>query len=71
LKELTTLDVRYTKVTRAGVDGLRTVIPKCRVEFAGGAPAVVCKVAPPKNATEAAVTDWVKAVGGNVEKPRG
>ena len=67
LRELTTLDVRYTKVTRAGVDGLRSAIPKCRVEFAGGAPAVVSKVAAPKAATEAAVTDWVKAVGGKVE----
>ena len=67
MKHLITVDLRYTRVTRAGVDRLRTAVPQANVSFLDTS---VRTTVPPDTdkivASEGdmAVAQWVRSVGG-------
>src|SRR5262249_35357598 len=67
LKKLRTVDLRYARMTRAGVDRLVAAVQKCDVTFLDPSPR------PPVPAdadrrladdSDAAASEWVKAIGG-------
>src|SRR5262249_21990658 len=67
LKHLSIVDLRYTRVTRAGVDRLRASVPRCEVIFLD--PTV--RPALPEGADrivagegDGAVARWVRSIGG-------
>src|SRR5207245_7116036 len=65
LRDLAAIDVRYTRVTAAGVDSLRAALPQCEIEFAGAAPArIEAKSVKPRGTGEKALADWIASLGG-------
>ena len=70
LKQLTDLDVRYTRVTSNGLEALRAAVPRhsralrriCRC-----ASERALELAKPSGTTDEAIAAWVKALGGNTE----
>src|SRR5665213_216919 len=73
LHELTDIDLRYSRVTSNGVDALRAALPAIRVRFVATSapPAKVSAAAQPAAATDAAISAWVKALGGSTETAAG
>ena len=69
LKRLARLDLRYSRVTGTGVEAFRAAVPGCRVEFVNArlARRGTAATARPAGASEAAVADWIRALGGQVE----
>src|SRR5262249_9568953 len=65
LKNLSVVDLRYTRVTRAGVERLRAAGPRCEVSFLD---ASVRPGLPPGADRilrgEGAVAEWVRSIGG-------
>lgn len=74
LKKLESLDLRYTRVSRSGVDEFRRAVPGARVEFQDASPQTASaelRQSKPAAATEQAVADWVKKLGGKVTMRNG
>ncbi|MGH9719850.1 MAG: leucine-rich repeat domain-containing protein, partial [Bryobacteraceae bacterium] len=69
LKELANVDLRYSRVTSNGVESLRAALPNCKVQFVASSVArpKAAGAARPASASESAVADWVKAMGGAAE----
>src|SRR6185369_5546680 len=69
LKELTDVDLRYSRVTGNGVDSLRTALPNSKVQFTGSLmPRPKTAGADrPSGSTDKAIGEWVKAMGGKVD----
>ena len=66
MKELTDIDLRYSRVTSNGVEALRAALPNAKVQFVGS-PAMRPKAAGaarPAANTDQAIAAWVKAMGG-------
>src|SRR5262249_22831797 len=59
--QLTYLDVRKTKVTAAGIDGLKKALPRCKIEWDGGTIEPNAAAAPDRKAAE-----WVQSIGGTI-----
>ena len=65
LRELSAVDLRYSRVTPGGVDTLRAAIPACEIEFVGTAPARIdAKAARPTGTGDKALAEWISTLGG-------
>src|SRR5262249_16938169 len=67
LKSLKELDLRYTHVSRGGVDAFRKANPHCRVYFQDAAPQVgsaELRDSKPAGSAPKAIADWVQKMGG-------
>jgi Leucine-rich repeat (LRR) protein len=67
LVTLEDLDVRYSRTTRAGVEAIRAALPRLRVQHA----AAGARPEPPKGVDKLSATEWVKALGGRIEREAG
>jgi Leucine-rich repeat (LRR) protein len=61
LDKLTSLDLRTTKVTAKGVEGLAKALPKCKIDWNGGVIEPTASVDPDRRAAE-----YVLSIGGRV-----
>src|SRR5207237_5013091 len=69
LKELTDIDLRYSRVTSNGVESLRAALPNSKVQFAGSSmvrPKTAGAERPAGN-SDKAIGAWVKAMGGRAD----
>src|SRR6202035_5293022 len=69
LKELTDIDLRYSRATANGIEALRAALPNAKVQFAGSSavrPKTAGSAAPAAD-TERAIAAWVKAIGGSAD----
>ena len=67
LPNLRHVDLRYTRVTRAGIDGLQVALPKCTVLFQDVAPRPPLPESAQKvieGESDHAVAQWVRSIGG-------
>ena len=73
LKELTDVDLRYSRVTANGVEALRSALPNCKVQYVGASTIrpKTAGAARPAADTEPAIAAWVKALGGATESDGG
>ena len=73
LKNLTDVDVRYSRVTTNGVEALRAALPGVKVRFDGAAlsKTAVAGAVKPANTSEAAIASWVRSMGGSAESVDG
>src|SRR5207248_10763847 len=70
LKDLVSVDLRYTRATGSGVDTLRTALPHCAVAFIGGSgerAAGSKPAAKPAGKDEKSLADWVTSMGGTAK----
>ena len=68
LKHLSVVDLRYTRVTRAGVDRLQAAVPRCEVSFLDssvrpGLPEGADRIVAGEG--DEAVAHWVRSIGGH------
>ena len=68
LKQLSVVDLRYTRVTRAGVDRLQASVPRCEVSFLDpsvrpGLPEGADRIVAGEG--DGAVAQWVRSIGGH------
>src|SRR5262249_24991441 len=65
LKNLSAVDLRYTRVTPTGVDSLHTALPECQIEFVAAAlPATSAKPQHPRGTGQKALAGWITSLGG-------
>src|SRR5207244_5664372 len=73
-RKLVSVDLRYTRVTRSGADGLRAALPNCYIIFLDSAarPAPAGRViSPSPGKDDKSIADWVRRVGGAAEMQGG
>ena len=69
MKELTDIDLRYSRVTSNGIEALRAALPNAKVQFVGSSmirPKTAGAARPAAN-TDQAIGAWVKAMGGTAD----
>src|SRR6185369_15633000 len=72
LRELASVDLRYSRVTASGVEALRAGLPSCEIEFAGVPPAAAtARSARPRGSGEKALAEWISSLGGKTVFARG
>jgi Leucine-rich repeat (LRR) protein len=71
MRGLRILDLRYSRVTRAGIDEFKRAVPGVRIDFLDAAPARPVSAAPPKGPGDAAVAEWIRALGGKADMEGG
>ena len=67
LKDLRTVDLRYTRVSRTGVERLKTAVPQCDITFLDPSVRPALPAEADKNlagAEDAIAARWVRALGG-------
>jgi hypothetical protein len=66
LKDLAALDVRYSRVTGSGVEGLRASLPQCKVAVVGATALAAGGAAHPLGHGDQAVAEWVRKLAARL-----